>query len=99
ERLAVESIRRRRLKKLRNTPASQLSLGHIDSLELLELARPAGIKVIYDIGANIGTWTLLAKSVIAEASVDAFKPFTTHLASYKDNLRGVAGVKLHCLAL
>jgi hypothetical protein len=83
ERLAIASIRSRRLAKLSNTPARGLSLGHVDSLEFLELARPLGIHSIYDIGANVGSWTLLAKSIIPNAAIEAFEPLPKHHASFQ----------------
>jgi FkbM family methyltransferase len=99
ERLAIASMRQRRLAKLRNTPARKLSLGHIDSLELLEIAKPLGIRSICDVGANVGTWTLLAKAVIPEATVEAFEPLPKHHIGFQNNLQEVPGVKLHRLAL
>lgn len=74
ERLAEISLERRRLKKLCGTVASSLKTGHIDSLELLELLKDKAPHVIYDIGANVGTWTLLAKSIFPLAQVHAFEP-------------------------
>lgn len=74
-------------------------MGHIESIELLELARPAEIEVIYDIGANVGTWALLAKSVIPEATVEAFEPLPKHHADLYRNLRHVSGISLHPIAL
>ncbi|MCU1304361.1 MAG: methyltransferase, FkbM family, partial [Candidatus Sulfotelmatobacter sp.] len=78
ERLAIESARRRRLGSLRGTPGGGLALGHIDTLELVELAREAGISVIYDIGANVGTWSLMATSLIPSACIHAFEPLPKH---------------------
>jgi FkbM family methyltransferase len=99
ERLAKESLRRRRLSKLCNTPAWNLSIGHIDSLELLEIAKPLGIRSIYDVGANVGTWALLAKALIPEAKVEAFEPLPKHHTDFQNNLRGISGVALHRIAL
>ena len=99
ERVAAASRQRRRIAKLKNTPAKHLSIGHIDSLELLELANPLGIQTIYDIGANIGTWTLLAKSLIPDASVEAFEPLPKHIIGFQNNLREVLGVTLHRIGL
>jgi FkbM family methyltransferase len=99
ERLAAESISRRRLARLNNTPADKLSLGHIDSLELLELVQRARIDVIYDIGANVGTWTLLAKSIIPSAQIQAFEPLVRHCKSFADNIAGVENVTLHQIAV
>jgi FkbM family methyltransferase len=99
ERFAIESLRWRRLKKLHGTVAQSLSLGHIDSLELLEIARPLGIRSIYDIGANVGTWSLLAKAVIPEAGVEAFEPLARHCEAFGRALQGAGGVRLHKVAL
>lgn len=64
-----------RLDKLKNTPAKILKSGHIDSLELLELIKAEiEINVIIDIGANKGTWTLLAKSIFPQSIIYAFEP-------------------------
>lgn len=99
ERLAIESHRRRRLKKLRKTVASKLELGHIDSLELLELARLQPPQVIYDVGANIGTWTLLAKSLFPESIVHAFEPLASHCEIFEKEMREIPNISLHKVAL
>jgi FkbM family methyltransferase len=99
ERLAAESVKRRRVARLKNTPASKLSWGHIDSLELLELVRRAKVDVIYDIGANVGTWTLLAKSIYPNAQVHAFEPLSRHSDLFADNTAEVKGVALHKIAV
>jgi FkbM family methyltransferase len=100
ERLAVASQRRRRRRRLRGTPAARLGLGHLDSLELLELLEPAPPAVIYDIGANVGTWTCLAKSIFPHARVEAFEPLAMHFEGFR---RWTApwpdDVRLHACAL
>jgi hypothetical protein len=55
DRLSIAIARRRRRQILHATPAAALSLGHIDSLELLQLLSDQPPKVIHDIGANTGT--------------------------------------------
>ena len=99
ERLAAESNKRRRLAKLRRTPAQCLSSGHIDSLELLELAQRSAIKVIYDIGANVGTWSLLARAIFPEANIHAFEPFPKHHDQFLINVADITNVELHRVAL
>ena len=100
ERLAVTSRRRRRFRRLRGTPAAALGFGHIDSLELLELLHPAPPAVIYDIGANIGTWTCLAKSLFPAARVEAFEPLAQHFAKFHEwTAAWPGGVRLHGCAL
>ena len=60
ERLAELFAARRRRAQLRGTVAECLSDGHIDSLELLQMVRPLNPTVIYDVGANVGTFSRLA---------------------------------------
>jgi FkbM family methyltransferase len=99
ERLAIESVRRRRLAALKDTQAAGLALGHIDTLELVELAGQAGINVIYDIGANVGTWSLLAKSLIPRARIHAFEPLGKHQTQFLHNFTGREDITLHRVAV
>jgi FkbM family methyltransferase len=99
ERLAEISIERRRLRRLRGTVAEGLRTGHIDSLELLDLLRPNPPQVIYDIGANVGTWTLLAKALFPSAEIHAFEPLPFHARQFQEAVASVAGVALHEIAL
>ena len=99
ERLAELSIERRRLAKLRGTVAGQLTTGHIDSLELLELVRPQNPQVIYDVGANVGTWTLLAKALYPQVQVHAFEPLPMHAEKFRQLTAGLKGVHLHEIGL
>jgi FkbM family methyltransferase len=99
ERLAELSSDRQRLARLRGTVASRLTTGHIDSLELLELLRPLDLKVIFDIGANVGTWTLLAKALFPYSDVHAFEPLHVHHQAFYRNTGRLSGVHLHKLAL
>jgi hypothetical protein len=97
ERLAIESVRRRSLAALKGTQAAAPVVGHIDTLELVELAGQAGIKVIYDIGANVGTWSLMAKSL--GARIHAFEPLPTHQGELIRNFIGSEDVTLRGIAL
>jgi FkbM family methyltransferase len=100
ERLAVASRRRGRFRRLRGTPAARLELGHLDSLELLELLRANPPATIYDIGANVGTWTCLAKSLYPAAQVEAFEPLAQHFPKFKEwTAAWPADVRLHACAL
>lgn len=99
ERLAYKARQRRRLRALRGTVAKGLAVGHIESLELLAAAKPLGIATIYDIGANVGTWTLLAKAMIPGATVHAFEPLARHCAAFGETVRGIEGVHLDAVAL
>jgi len=99
ERLAAESQRKRRRSQLRGTAAANLPDGHIDTLELLTLAREAGIAVVYDIGANVGTFSVLAKSVIPGAAIHAFEPLPEHIAEFHNRFASATDVSLHPVAL
>ncbi|MEJ7590189.1 MAG: FkbM family methyltransferase [Planctomycetaceae bacterium] len=99
ERLGEWASNRRRLRKLRRTVASHLTLGHIDSLESLELIRDRDINVVFDVGANVGTWTLLAKCILPNCEVHAFEPLPFHITEFKKAVANVSGVTLHELAL
>ena len=99
ERLAELSLERRRLAKLRGTVARQLTTGHIDSLELLELLRPINPQVIFDVGANVGTWTLLAKALYPQSQIHAFEPLPRHIAGFRQRTAGLGGVHLHEIGL
>lgn len=101
DRIAVAINRRKRKNKLKNTPAANLGLGYIDSLELLELIKADGFKAknIFDAGANIGTWTLLAKAFFGDASVHAFEPLSVHIDKFKDNTKALADVHIHPFCL
>ncbi len=100
ERLAIASRRRRRFRRLRGTPAAALSLGHLDSLELLDLLAPRPPQVIYDIGANVGTWSCLAKSLFPAARIEAFEPLAQHFPRFREWTAAWPGaVRLHACAL
>jgi FkbM family methyltransferase len=95
ERLSSASTRRRRLARLRRTVAHNLKSGHIESLELLELLRSRAPNIIYDIGANVGTWTLLARAVFPDAEIHAFEPLRDHCKKFSEMTRELARVHLH----
>ncbi len=99
ERLAIASQRSRRLAKLKNTVAKHLKLGHIDSLELLELTKNNPPQVIYDIGANVGTWALLAKALFPQSEIHCFEPLPMHHAEFHKNTDKIDHIYLHNVAL
>ncbi|MGN6180543.1 MAG: FkbM family methyltransferase [Mucilaginibacter sp.] len=99
ERIALSVKRKRRLDKLKGKPGAALGLGHIDSLELLEIVKADETlkrdTVIFDIGSNTGTWTLLAKSVIPSAVIHAFEPLQQHNEVFNRNCASLKDVYLH----
>lgn len=99
ERLAKYSIDHRRIARLRGTVAAKLDYGHIDSIELLELLRSNEPRVIFDVGANIGTWTLLAKALFPSAQIHAFEPLGAHARQYACRTQGLSSISLHQIAL
>lgn len=99
ERIAEETAYRRRMRRLKGTPAEGLSRDQVSSLEFIEMA--AGehkIKTAYDLGANIGTWTLLAKTLVPDATVHAFEPTPIYQEGYLNSTKGVKEVFLHKVA-
>ncbi|MDB4902154.1 MAG: methyltransferase, FkbM family [Mucilaginibacter sp.] len=101
DRLAIAINRNKRKSKLRHTPAANLDIGYLDSLELLELIKSDGFnaKTIFDVGANIGTWTLLAKSFFSNAAIHAFEPLSNHIQKFEENTRTIKDVHLHSFCL
>ena len=79
--------------------ARDLLVPHIESLELLDAVKPLGIDVIYDVGANVGTWSVLAKAIFPTASVEAFEPLRQHEAQFRRHVSALSGVNLHPIAL
>jgi len=98
ERAAELSLESRRSRRLRGTPGAQLRGALLDSLELLELL-PFSPNVVYDIGANVGTWTLLAKSLYPLAEVIAFEPLAWHCVAFLRTTTDLQNVSLHKVAL
>jgi FkbM family methyltransferase len=95
ERIGEWAAERRRIRKLRGTVAAGLTLCHVDSLELLESLKETPPRVIYDIGANVGTWALLAKAIFPTAEVHAFEPLDFHCEKFLQNTSGLQDVHLH----
>ncbi len=61
------------------------------------LPRPG---TIYDIGANTGTWTCLAKSLFPTARVEAFEPLAVHFDGFRRWTAAWPGdIHLHACAL
>jgi FkbM family methyltransferase len=98
ERVAELSLERRRRSRLRSTPGAGLRGALLDSLELLEMLSGAQ-NVIYDIGANTGSWTLLAKSVYPAAQIVAFEPLEWHCRAFLLTTAAFQNVTLHEVAL
>jgi len=78
-------------KKLQKTPAKNLHLAYFDSMELLEsIENKQDIKTIYDIGACIGTWSLLAKSVFPHSKIIAFEALAKHVKELHQKTKHIA---------
>jgi FkbM family methyltransferase len=101
DRLAIAINRRKRKNRLKRTPGAGLELGYIDSLELLELIKKDGFNngVIFDIGANIGTWTVLAKSIFPNAEIHGFEPLSNHIQKFGENTKGLSNAHIHSFCL
>jgi FkbM family methyltransferase len=96
EKIGSRAARLRRRRRLAGTAASRLMDGHTGSLSLLDIViaaqRPA---VVYDVGAHVGTWTLLVKSVIPEANIHAFEPLPRHIDAFLKRTSSCSDIHLH----
>ncbi len=99
ERIGQWATARRRFRRLSRTPARGLNRYHIDSLELLDLLQGDPPQVVYDIGANCGTWTLLAKSCFPNAEVHAFEPLERLKPEFEKNTAGLEKTHWHGIAV
>jgi len=102
ERVGRIAQRRRRRLRLRGTVAAGLEPAHLDSLEILEWVRTSArppIATVYDLGANVGTWTALARTIFPGARIEAFEPLPGHADDFALRTRGWPAVNLHRVAL
>ena len=99
ERIGQWAAETRRLRRLSRTSARILNRYHIDSLELLDLLAKNPPKVVYDIGANRGTWTLLAKTLFPECEIHAFEPLEILQEDFIKTTAGLGNVYWHGVAL
>lgn len=96
ERIAEEISDRRRIGRLKGTIASGLSKDQISSREFIDMAsKTNAIKTAYHLVANVGTWTLLAKTLIPEITVHAFEPIPLYQQGYLDSTAKLDRVTLH----
>jgi FkbM family methyltransferase len=99
ERLAERARQARRRAILRGSVAEDLSTYHLESLEFLQMLRSRTVRTIHDIGACVGTWTLLAKAIFPAASVEAFEPLNAHVEQFERETKRLSSVRLHRMAL
>lgn len=90
---------RRRLRRLRGTCAAWLTLDHIDTMELIDIAAADSARVFYDIGANVGSWALMAHALVPDCTIVAFEPMEEHLPKFRTNTQGLERVTLLPFAL
>lgn len=89
-----------RLRKLSNSPAKDLNIGHVNSLELLEIIKQdIQNPVIFDIGAHIGTWSRLALSIFPNVKIYAFEPIKSNFKKLTENLKHFSSCELFNIAV
>jgi FkbM family methyltransferase len=98
ERLADISHESRRIEKLSKTVASQLREYQIDLLELLEIINDNPPECVYDIGANVGTFTLLIKAIFPNAEIHAFEPHPSLYKKFLANTQHLSNIYFHPVA-
>jgi FkbM family methyltransferase len=94
ERISQELNKRHRVHRLRGTPASWLGTHHIDSMELIDVAARNGERVFYDIGANVGSWTLLCRALVPDSEIVAFEPMAQHVDQFRHHTSGMKRIRL-----
>lgn len=57
------------------------------------------IKVVFDVGANVGNWSKKIVEVNPEAEIHAFEPVPATFEKLKNNLKGFPNLKLNLLGL
>src|SRR4051794_14022834 len=73
-RLHRNSLQRDRMRRLGSSSLHALEPGHIDTLELLDLIPREDVHTVFDVGANRGTWSVLARLYYPLAEIHAFEP-------------------------
>jgi FkbM family methyltransferase len=87
---------KKRLRKVKGTPAAFLNLNQLDSLEFLQIIKKEiQVKIIYDLGANVGTWSLLAKTIVPQATIHAFEPIKEYQEKLLANTNKDQNIHLH----
>ena len=99
ERIAQALTSRDRLRKIGGGCAAGLTEDHIDSLELIQLSAAEGARVFYDIGANVGTWSLLCRALVPSSVIVAFEPMEEHLSALRSQVGSLPNVTILPLAL
>jgi FkbM family methyltransferase len=99
ERTAKEVAIRRLRKRFKGTPASRLPWDLLGNAELLFALQDKGIKIIFDIGAHVGNWSIMAKSVFSAARIDAFEPIPSSVDLFKKTVEGLPDIYMHPCAL
>jgi FkbM family methyltransferase len=99
ERVGIALNERHRLRRLKGTRASWLTTGYIDTMELIDLAVRSGAHTLYDIGAHIGSWSLLCNALYPKTEIFAFEPQPGHTEQFIANTRGITNIRLFPCAL
>lgn len=74
--------------------------GELDCMAKALAMRGSGpAPVLFDVGANIGEWTVAVKEKWAQAKVHAFEPSAVHIALATKAIAGISDVTLNPLAL
>ncbi|WP_309741750.1 FkbM family methyltransferase [Chamaesiphon sp. OTE_20_metabat_361] len=91
----------KRRKVLKNTVAHSLQSKYLDCFEMLQLIKENSQQdiCIYDVGACIGTFTILAKGLFPNSIVHAFEPLPDHFQRLKSDTQGITNINLHQIGL
>lgn len=91
----------RRRKYIKGTPAEKLPPENWETLDLLVCCRNMlpSVKVIWDVGANRGTWATVARSIFPEAQIHSFEPHPHAFSELEQTARQLGNVISYNIAL
>jgi FkbM family methyltransferase len=86
---------------LKGTKAHNLESKYLGCFEILQLIKQESqqINSIYDIGACIGTFSILATAFFPEATIHAFEPLNDNFQKLECNTNDLKSIFLHQLGL
>lgn len=96
ERIGEALAHRRRLRRLKGTRAQHLRPDQLSTMELVALAaKNTPLRTAYDLGANAGTWSILAKTLVPQLTIHAFEPTPVYQQQFERNVAGLPDIQLH----
>lgn len=87
-------------KSLSNAMNNKINDGNLSGeYWFLKNLNPSGIKVVFDVGANVGNWTKKVLESIPDAQIHAFEPVPNTFELLETNTRHIQRIKRNRLGL